>query len=82
MIYEMRTIVLDSEELSLLRTCVALVLGGVFQNEVVATSVSNIIKKKNRKLQELYSKLELSQQKKRARKNSSKPQLTTLSHAK
>jgi hypothetical protein len=45
-----------------------LVLGGVFQNEVVATSVSNIIKKKNRKLEELYSKLEFPKQKKRARK--------------
>jgi hypothetical protein len=64
----MPTLVLDSEELSLLRTCVALVLGGVFQNEVVATSVSNIIKKKNRKLEELYSKLEFPKQKKTARK--------------
>jgi hypothetical protein len=50
----MSTLVLDSEELSLLRACVALVLGGVYQNKVVATSVSNIIKKKNRKLEELY----------------------------
>jgi hypothetical protein len=78
----MPTLVLDSEELSLLRACVALVLGGVYQNKVVATSVSNIIKKKNRKLEELYSKLEFSQQKKRARKNNPKPPVTTLSHVK
>ena len=38
--YMMSTLVLDSEELSLLGACVALVLGGVFQNEVLAISVS------------------------------------------
>ena len=64
----MPTLVLDSEELSLLKACVALVLGGVFQNEVVATGVSNIIKKKNRKLIELYSKLEFRSRRKERKK--------------
>ena len=64
----MPTLVLDSEELSLLKACVALVLGGVFQNEVVATGVSNIIKKKNRKLIELYSKLEFRSRRKDRKK--------------
>jgi hypothetical protein len=49
----MPNLVLDSEELSLLRACVALVIG-----EVVARGVSNIIKNKNRKLKKLYLKLE------------------------
>ena len=64
----MPTLVLESEELSLLKACVALVLGGVFQNEVVATGVSNIIKKKNRKLIELYSKLEFRSRRKERKK--------------
>jgi hypothetical protein len=46
---------LSPGELSLLKACVALVLG-----DLAATGVSNIIKKKNRKLEELYSKLEFS----------------------
>ena len=51
----MPTLELSPEELSLLKACVALVLG-----ELAATCVSNIIKKKNRKLEVLYSKLEFS----------------------
>jgi hypothetical protein len=51
--YKVPTLVLDSEDLSLLRTCVALVLG-----EIVERDVSNIIKRKSGKLEELYSKLD------------------------
>jgi hypothetical protein len=54
--YKMPTLELSPGELSLLKACVALVLG-----ELAATGVSNIIKKKNRKLEKLYSKLEFSQ---------------------
>jgi hypothetical protein len=63
----MPTLDLSSEELSLLKECVALVLGGVFQNEVVATGISKIIKNKTGKLEALYSKLEYPQQKKKTR---------------
>ena len=60
----MPTLDLDSEELSLLRTCVALVLGGVFQDEVTAGKISEIIKKNFTQLEELHSKLENPRQKK------------------
>ena len=36
---------LGSEEASLLQTCVALALGGVFQNKMEAEKISNIFKK-------------------------------------
>jgi hypothetical protein len=58
---------LSSEETSLLRMCVALVLGGVFQNKVEANKVSNIFKNNPGKLEVLYSKLEHPGQKKKAR---------------
>lgn len=54
----MPTLELDSEELSLLRTCVALALGGVFQDELAAGKISKIIKENFIKLEELHSKLE------------------------
>jgi hypothetical protein len=38
--------------------CVALVLGGVFQNKVKARKISNIFKNNPGKLEALYSKLE------------------------
>ena len=63
----MPTLELSPEELSLLKACVSLVLSGVFQNEVIPTGVSNIIKKKNRKLGALCSKLEYPRRKKRAK---------------
>ena len=55
----MPTLVLDSEELSLLRACIALVIG-----EVVARGVSNIIKRKSGKLEALYSKLDFTAEEK------------------
>jgi hypothetical protein len=58
---------LSSEEVSLLQMCVALVLGGVFQNKVEARKISNIFKNKPSKLEALYSKLEYPRQKKKTR---------------
>jgi hypothetical protein len=54
----MRVLELSSEEISLLQMCVALVLGGVFQDKVKARKISNIFKNNPRKLEVLYSKLE------------------------
>jgi hypothetical protein len=47
--------------------CVALVLGGVFQNKVEAKKISNIFKNKSAKLEALYSKLEHPKQKKKTK---------------
>jgi hypothetical protein len=58
---------LSSEEITLLQMCVALVLGGVFQDKVEAGKISKIFKTKPRKLEALYSKLEHPRQKKRTR---------------
>jgi hypothetical protein len=58
---------LSSEEVSLLQMCVALVLGGVFQNKVEARKISNIFKNNPGKLEALYSKLEGPSQKKETR---------------
>ena len=55
---------LSSEEVSLLQTCVALVLGGVFQDKIEAEKISNIFKNKS-ELEVLYSKLEYPRQKKK-----------------
>jgi hypothetical protein len=63
---------LSAEEVSLLQMCVALVLGGVFQDKVEAGKISNIFKNKPGKLEALYSKLEHSREKK-------KPDKTTRS---
>ena len=63
--YKMRVLELSSEEVSLLQMCVALVLGGVFQNKVEAEKISNIIKNKTGKLEVLYSKIEYPPQKKK-----------------
>jgi hypothetical protein len=54
----MRVLELSSEEVSLLQMCVALVLGGVFQNKVEARKISNIFKNYPGKLEALCSKLE------------------------
>ena len=62
----MPTLVLDSEELSLLKACVALVLGGVFQNKVEAEKISNIFKNRPGKFEALYSKLDDPRQKKKS----------------
>jgi hypothetical protein len=59
---------LSSEEVSLLQTCVALVLGGVFQDKVEAEKISNIFKNNPGKLEALYSKLEYPDQKKKSDK--------------
>ncbi len=56
---------LSSEEVSLLKMCVALVLGGVFQDKIEAEKISNIFKNKPGKLEVLYSKLEHPRQKKK-----------------
>ena len=56
---------LSSEEVSLLQTCVALVLGGVFQDKIEAEKISKIFKSKPGKLEALYSKLEHPRQKKK-----------------
>jgi hypothetical protein len=58
---------LSSEEVSLLQTCVALVLGGVFQDKIEAEKISNIFKNKTGKLEVLYSKLEHPWEKKKTR---------------
>jgi hypothetical protein len=58
---------LSAEEVSLLQMCVALVLGGVFQDIVEAGKISNIFKNKPGKLEALYSKLEHPRQKKKTR---------------
>jgi hypothetical protein len=63
----MPTLELSSEEVSLLQMCVALVLGGVFQNKVEAEKISNILKDNPGKLEALYSKLEHSGKKKKTR---------------
>jgi hypothetical protein len=39
---------LSSEEVSLLQMCIALVLGGVFQDKVEAGKISNIFKNKKK----------------------------------
>jgi hypothetical protein len=44
---------LNAEELSLLKQCVALVLGEVFENEVATISISNVLKSDTRKLEVL-----------------------------
>jgi hypothetical protein len=49
---------LSSEEVSLLQMCVALALGGVFQDKVKAEKISNVFKNNPGKLEALYSKLE------------------------
>lgn len=56
---------LSSEEVSLLQTCVALVLGGVFQYKIEVEKISNIFINKTGKLEVLYSKLEHPRQKKK-----------------
>jgi hypothetical protein len=61
----MSTLELSSEEVALLQMCVALVLGGVFQNKVEAEKISNIFKYNPGKLEALYSKLDYPQQKKK-----------------
>lgn len=63
-VYKMPRVELSSEELSLLKTCVALVSSGVIQDRVVVGNISNIIKKKSRTLDELYLKLDNPRQKK------------------
>jgi hypothetical protein len=63
----MPTLELSSEELSLLRECIALVLGGVFQDEAAAPRISNILRNKTEDLEALYSKLEHPRPKKRAK---------------
>jgi hypothetical protein len=63
----MPTLKLDTEELSLLQTCVALTLSGVFQNQDEAKRISNLIKNETTKLEALYSRLEHPQPKKRAK---------------
>jgi hypothetical protein len=63
----MPTLELSSEEMLLLQTCVALALGGVFQDKVEAGKISNIFKSNPRKLEALYSKLEHPRQKKKTR---------------
>jgi hypothetical protein len=69
----MPTLELSSEELSLLQMCVALTLGGVFQNNVEAEKISNIFKD-NPALEALYSKLEHPGQKKKNQIKQLKPQ--------
>jgi hypothetical protein len=59
---------LSSEEISLLKMCVALVLGGVFQDKVRSEKISNIFKNDPGRLEALYSKLEHPGQKKKIRK--------------
>jgi hypothetical protein len=76
----MPTLVLDSEELSLLRACVALVLGGVYQNEGVAIGVSNIIKKKMENSKNCI-KVRIFTAEERARKKQFKPPVTALSQS-
>jgi hypothetical protein len=49
---------LSSEEVLLLQTCVALVLGGVFQDNVKARKISDLLQNKSRELEAVYSKLE------------------------
>ena len=61
--HKMPTLQISSGELSLLKQCVALTLAGVFQNQVVASSISSIIKTETGELEALYSKLEYSQYK-------------------
>ena len=61
----MQVLELSSEEVSLLQMCVALVLGGVFQNKVEARKISNIFKNNPGKLEALYSKLEYLRQEKK-----------------
>ena len=56
---------LNAEKLSLLKQCVALVLGEVFKNEVATISISNVLKSDTRKA--LYSDLESTQQEKRSK---------------
>jgi hypothetical protein len=56
---------LSSEEVSLLQMCLALVLGGVFQDKVQGERVSNIFKNNSGKLEALYSKLEHPRKKKK-----------------
>jgi hypothetical protein len=71
--YEMSILLeLSAEEVSLLQMCIALVLGGVFQDKVEAGKISHIFKNKPGKLEALYSKLEHSREKK-------KPDKTTRS---
>jgi hypothetical protein len=55
----MRVLELSSEEVSLLQMCIALVLGGVFQDKVEAKKISNIFKNHPGKLKALYSKLDM-----------------------
>jgi hypothetical protein len=63
--YEMSILLeLSAEEVSLLQMCIALVLGGVFQDKVETGKISNIFKNKHGKLEALYSKLEHSREKK------------------
>jgi hypothetical protein len=57
---------LSSEEVSLLQMCVALVLGGIYQDKVKAGKISNIFKNKS-ELEVLYSKLEYPRKKKKTR---------------
>jgi hypothetical protein len=59
---------LNSEEVSFLKMCVALVLGGIFQNKVAEEKITNIIKSRSGELEVLYSKLEYPQHKKKADK--------------
>jgi hypothetical protein len=61
---------LSSEEVSLLKMCVALVLGGVFQDKIEAEKISNIFKNDPRRLEALFSKLEHTGQKKKPEKQS------------
>jgi hypothetical protein len=58
--------------------CVALVLGGVFQNKVKAEKISNIFKDNPGKLEALYSKLEYPGQKKKNQIKQLKLQKTRL----
>jgi hypothetical protein len=64
----MPTLELSSEEVSLLQMCVALLLGGVFQNKVEVDKLSNVFKDNPGKLEALYSKLEHPGQKKKPKK--------------
>ena len=56
-----------SEEASLLQICVALALGGVFQNKMEAEKISNIFKNNPSKLEVLYAKLSIQGKIKKAR---------------
>ena len=60
----MPTLELSSAEVSLLQGCVALVLGGVFQDKIKAEKISKVFKNNPRKLEVLYSKLEHPREKK------------------